>query len=215
MIELIFAIVIIGIAVSAIPTVITISSHNQKDAMVSEGIFALSALMMQDSTYYWDQNSSNSGALANVLDIQNCATSADCNNNSMRVGSTIYRVGHTNETASTTHRHFHITNPTYATAVAANESVETRIVGVQTDLITGGSAAGYKKSFKYIMNVTYVKDDTFSTTTVSSDTNVKMMEYKLYMMQDDGSYPADSEPTAVMRNFVCNIGEADYSKRSF
>lgn len=208
MIELVFAIVIIGIAISAIPTMISISNKNQESALVSEGIFALSAMVMQDSTYYWDDNSTNSGNLANVLDVQNCVTSADCDNNSIRVGSTIYRVGHTDEIATTTHRHFHTTNPTYATETALNESIESRETTAQTNIIAKSGSLGYKQDYTYEMSVTYVKDNTFSTSAASTDTNVKMMEYKLYKNGESNAF-------AIIRNFVCNIGEADYAKRSF
>jgi len=210
MIELVFAIVIIGIVVTAIPTLISINQKNQQQAVVSEGIFALSAKMLQDSTYYWDTCSTDaSHSLANVLDIQNCAANSACDDATMRVSGTVYRIGHTDELGTTTHRHFYTTDPTYAKDLASNESVNTRAKSSQTALITKSSdRLGYKQSFKYTMSVKFVKDNTFAATSAGVDTNVKMMEYKLYKVNAD----ATTTQVALMRNFVCNIGEADYYK---
>lgn len=211
MIELVFAIVIIGISVAAIPTMINTGIKNQEQSLVSEGIFALSSMVLQDSTYYWDAASKDPLLLhSNVLDLTNC-TPPECNINSKRVAGTIYRVGHTSEISSTTHRHFYTTDPTTELNTSANESIETRKQTTETSILTKSGALGYKQSFKYTMSISYVADDTLSTTSLTQPTNTKMLEYKLYKVNSDAS----TTQVALMRNFVSNIGETYYAKRSF
>ena len=194
MIELVFAIVIIGLVVTVVPTMISVNVKNQELASYSEGIFALSAQMMQDSTYYWDDASkSSSSGLGNVLD-------ATTTGGFERIAGTIYRVGHTTEAGTTTHRHFFLT-PTVPVGTKLNNSVESREV-------TGASLDTLNSNYTYDMHVSYVDDTAvFKETSLTAPTtsNIKLLEYKLYIS-------CNVLPIAVMRNYVSNIGEADYYK---
>lgn len=194
MIELVFAIVIIGIAVSVIPTVISSNNKNESASIVSEGVFALSAQMMQDSTYYWDVNSKDSVSNgANVLDI---TTSVGEYNRT--APSDVYRVGHATDAQPQYHRHF------FASSTAPAGSALSDGIGTGTgNLITTTASGGYKRTYTYSRIVSFVSESTiFSKTQTATQSNIKMLEYEL---KDSGG-----TSLAVMRNYVSNIGEAEY-----
>ena len=196
MLELVFAIVIIGIAVAAIPTVISSGNKNEVASIVSEGIFALSAQMMEDSTYYWDENSKDSDSdSANVLDVPTGLSKYN------RVSpNDVYRIGHVDNSQPEYHRHF-FDSTTTPEGSALSDGVGTG----SGDLITTTSSGGHKKSYTYERDVAFVSGSTvFSKTATSTQSNIKMLEYEL----KDSS----GKSLAVMRNYVSNIGEAEYYK---
>jgi len=84
MIELIFAIVVMAIAVLSLPMMVQINSKLGESSIVQEAIFAASAELMGASAGYWDANSmedSNLSSVSRVIDIV-----GDCDSNRLRVG---------------------------------------------------------------------------------------------------------------------------------
>ena len=89
LVELIFAIVIIAMAVLSLPVMTQVTQKGIEDSIVQEAIFAGSAELMGATTYYWDANSIydiNTSHLSRVIDISN-----DCN------ATTNLRPGHINQ----------------------------------------------------------------------------------------------------------------------
>jgi len=74
MIELIFAIVIIAIAVLSLPMITRVTSEAIDDNLVQEAIFAGAAELMNATAGYWDENSMediDTSHLSRVIDINN------------------------------------------------------------------------------------------------------------------------------------------------
>ena len=76
MIELIFAIVVIGITVLNLPMITQVTSKGIENNLVQEAIFAASTELNQIVTYYWDENSLPTN---NLLSQVVWTSSTDCN----------------------------------------------------------------------------------------------------------------------------------------
>lgn len=218
MIELVFAIVIIGIVFLAIPTMIQSDSDSLQDSLVQEGIYALTAQMTQDSTYYWDASSVSADGDTNVVDIAGGTAS-------LARDANVFRNGHIEED---THRRFH-TTPINATGVfdtTPNDLNDLNQSGANIFTTTASivSSTGYKNSYQYTTTISYIPDTmgidyntslaavisatTYTLSAIGSATssNMKFLEYSLSL---------NGEAIAVMRNYSANIGGIEYYKKSF
>lgn len=90
MIELVIAIVVMGIAVSALPLILTQSQNSNMMALQQEAVLATKAKMSYILAYEWDANSfDTTSGLSRVLDTTtsaNADNSFDANNSTRRVG---------------------------------------------------------------------------------------------------------------------------------
>lgn len=90
MLELVIAIVVMGIAVSALPLILTQSQNSNAMALQQEAILATKAKMSYILAYEWDANSfDTTSGLSRVLDTTtsaNADNSFDANNSTRRVG---------------------------------------------------------------------------------------------------------------------------------
>jgi len=202
MIELVFAIVIISIAVLSLPMMSQITSKGIENSMVQEAIFAASADLMGASAGYWDGNSMEDNAVSHisrVIDINHSdtvtATNGACENNSSSDRFRL-KLGHV---AQPFHRRCLDSNTTDPSD-GANASfpslnnAEHNITKIFTDTTT--DASGYK-------TVYYSKID------VNRTGNVKKITVEIY---DENS----SDALAVrLFMYSANIGETDYYKRRF
>jgi len=206
MIELIFAIVVISIAVISLPMMIQTSTKGIESNLVQEAIFASSAKLKEIISYPWDDNSIQSGSMLSKV----IWTSAhDCNS------STKLRPGHIMEQQ---HRrcldsNFSLIQPTAVLGMEVNDA------GVYDDIDdfnnvsthifinnTGGSitsAQGYKEDYTMDINVSYAA---FDTTTAASK-NMKKIDITIK--------DSDNNITTKLHTYSANIGEVDYYKRSF
>jgi len=198
LIELIFAIVIISIAVISLPMMARVTSKGVQNNIAQEAIFAASAELMGATSYYWDKNSmqdSNVSSLSRVIDIANT-----CNNNIL---SPRYRL-----------RPGHISQPLHrrclnsSTTVAANES-STTFPNINNALHSGGldifdnplpEASGYKQSYKSDVSIAYEDE------TGVQNNNIKKITVTL--SNEYGNITS-------LSTYSANIGEFDYFKRMF
>ena len=197
MIELIFAIVIIGIAVISLPMMTQATSKSIEENLVQEAVFAASAELNQVLSYNWDENSKESEtSLAKV------AWTSDCNS------STKLRPGHISQTL---HRR----------CVDSNASVPTLSLGLEGGEVTPddiddvnqskhdifidytNSSAGYKESYTSEINISYANFGSV----IAADKNIKKVKITI----------SDSNNNTItsLKAYSANIGEIDYYKRSY
>jgi len=190
LIELVFAIVVISIAVVTLPMMIQVNNKGIEDSMVQEAIFAASAELMGASAGYWDANSMADNAVSNlsrVIDI-----GATCENNSSSVRHRL-RPGHI---AQPFHRRCLESNAIIAiNAADANFSnLNNAVHGSQlmfTDDAT--NATGYKNEYDSLVSVVQ---------------NGNIKDISITVTDSDGDI------VTMLRMQSANIGEIDYYKRT-
>ena len=190
MIELIFAIVVIAIAVVSLPMMMQVNSKGMENNLAQEAIFGASVELMQATTGYWDANSMNDINVSDYSRVVNI--SGDCN------ATTKLRPGHINQPF---HRRC-IDDTTITTLSNATGNTHFNTLNdfeyTEQSLFIGNAngAAGYKD-----MNYT-------STLTVTqpSDHNIKILT---------ATIKEGTNIITVLRTQVANIGEPQYYKRTF
>lgn len=192
LIELIFAIVVISIAVVTLPMMIQVNNKSMQDSIVQEAIFAASAELMGASAGYWDANSmADIGVshLSRVIDI-----GGDCNNDNNNIRYRL-RDGHI---AQPFHRRClddaailpaNLTNNIYPNLNNAHDAVKKLMF---TDAVT--EQAGYKKTYDSLVSVNQVGDIKYIDINVTDESGNLLTRLKMQS---------------------ANIGEIDYYKRTF
>ena len=192
MIELIFAIVIISIAVVSLPMMIQITSRGIESSLVQEAIFAASAELTGATSYYWDKNSmydSNLSKYSRVIDIND-----DCDSNASNQRYRL-RVGHI---AQPYHRRcledsaIDPADTSDAIFPNLNNAVTTGYLDIFDN--TNPEAAGYKNT--YTRNVDVVRTGYTKKITVT-------------VKNSSGNI------ITSLNTYSANIGEVDYYKRRF
>ncbi len=189
MIELIFAIVIIGVAVLSLPMMSQVTSKGIENNLAQETIFAASAELNQVMSYYWDERSTedDANALSRVIDSNN-----DCND------TTKQRIGHVNRRCVNS-------NSNAAPTIGSDSGDLDDIDDVSTTskpLFTGTSSAqGYKQNYTSVVNVNTA---TFGTATTN---DIKKITVTVY--DENGN------TVTALSSYVANIGEVDYHKRTY
>ena len=193
-IELIFAIVIIGISVISLPLMIQTTSTGIEKNLVQEAVFAASTQLNQAIAANWDENSlldAGVDSLARVIDDGTCEN----NSSSPRYR---YKIGHITQPY---HRRCLDSNATgisgaAATAVNALED----FAGAQTLDNAAANQAGYKKI--YTTQITVSQNGNFN----GANANIKMIQANI----------SDSNGLITsLRTYSSNIGEPDYYKRTY
>ena len=199
MIELIFAIVIIGIAVISLPMMTQATSKGVEENLVQEAIFAASAELNQVLSYRWDENSKESDTYLSKV-----AWTSDCNS------STKLRPGHISQTL---HRRCVDSNtsaptPTASLGLESGEVIPDDIDDVNQskhDIFVDyiNSSTGYKESYKSEINISYADFGSV----VAADKNIKKVQVTI----------SDSNNNTItsLKAYSANIGEIDYYKRSY
>ena len=186
MIELVFAIVIIAIAVLSLPMMIQVNSRAMESNLIQEAIFAASAELMGASAGYWDTNSMEDYNLSNisrVIDID-----GNCSVDRLRVGH-IAQPYHRRCVESTTGS---VADSADSTFISLDSAEHT---GTTDEIFLNATPdkSGYKKTY-------------YSTLNVTRDGDVKYLEVTV----------SDSDDTlVVLKMQSANIGEIDYYKRRF
>lgn len=187
LIELIFAIVVMSIAVMTLPMMTQITSKGIEDNIVQEAIFAASAELTGATSYYWDERSMEDfsvSRLERVVDVD-----GDCNI------TTKQRPGHVNRMCLDSSDSSGVNYTTLSNSTIPN--LNSNVHGSQlvfTDNIKDES--GYKNDYN-------------STVTISkglNDNNIKKIT--ITILNGDGNI-------TVLNTYSANIGEIDYYKRSF
>jgi competence protein ComGC len=222
MIELIFAIVIIGLVMITIPTILVSNARHVETNLLQEAILIAATKMGQNMSYPWDENSRDStvGVLAKteVLRVTNGAAQLDRDNSD-------FRVGHFSDVAL--HRRMTpLSNERNASGALGFEGgfiddIDD-IQGIAFPALTP-SGGGYKDTYTITGFATYVDDGQnvgldyndqnlsfdFSTAAVPASTNIKMIEIRV------DANETTANPDMLFRSFSSNIGEPDYYKRTY
>ena len=204
LIELIFAIVIISIAVVSLPVMVQITSKGIENSLVQEAVFAASAEIMGATSYYWDQRSMedvNVSHMSRVIDI-----GGTCENNSS-LASHRLRDGHI---AQAKHRRCLVSTSAAGLNALGGDypglnqaSYSNKAIFVDPGGVDIGSATGYKHDYQSDLNVT-------SNATFTGTPNTDMKKITVTISN------ADSGDTVTsLSTYSANIGEVDYLKRSF
>lgn len=214
MIELVFAIVIISIAVISLPMMTQINAKGLSENIKQEAIFIASAKLMQVLSFPWDKraiDANNTFDSAKVVDLGLAGSSygrkdlsgADSTNS-------IFRIGHVRDDL---HRRFFNYNDNNIThnSPSVGIGIEDQTTSSNID---GDRKIGYKNRYKTTISVSYVNDssapDVLSTTTAVGQTNLKLVEVKV---EDNSTGVLDT--VVLLRSYVANIGEVDYFSRIY
>jgi len=218
MIELIFAIVIISIAILALPTILVRDASSQEQTLKEEGIMLTTTKIAQILTYSWDQSSSPTTVMSTsqVLDTSHGDSDFDRN-------ASDFRVGHFQDEL----RRRMTPNSSTRTAGTIGGAAGTNIGAFNNDVETVGTPnnpQGYKKQYRTTTTVRYVSDAAnygdnnisfdFSTTaglSTTNSTNLKMVQVSTDEMDTAGAWV----PIIQMTSFSANIGEAEFYKRRY
>ncbi len=219
MLELVFAIVIIGIAVLALPTVLLTGASSQEQTLKEEGIMLTTTKISQILTFPWDASSSPSGALImSTSQVLNTAGDTDLNRN----GISDFRIGHFQDELR--RRMSPESTPRAAGAIGGVNNIG-RFNGETVTVGAGGSkAAGYKKEYQTTSLVSYVADAAdyntatntnlsfnFTTADPGTTTNIKMVQVSTSEMDPAGAWI----PIIQMTSYSANIGEAEFFRRRY
>ncbi|MDD2449211.1 MAG: prepilin-type N-terminal cleavage/methylation domain-containing protein [Sulfurimonas sp.] len=190
LIELIFAIVIISIAVISLPMMTQVNNRGIENSMVSEAIFAASTELMNASAGYWDANSmhdNNRSHLSRVIDIGSM-----CENNSSSPRHRL-RPGHI---AQPLHRRC-LDSSTIVAVNEPNNIYPNLNNAVHTNrhmfLSTNPQASGYKDNYKSSLFVEQIND-------------IKYMQIEVTNSKE--------EVVTILKMQSANVGEIDYYKRT-
>jgi len=197
LIELVFAIVIIGFTVLSLPMMNRAIAQGMEGNLVQEAIFASSAELNEAITAYWDDNSFEAGAsntFARVIDDGTCEENASSSRYRLKPG--------------------HIAQPLHRRCVYSNDTsfpdVNVSTVFSLNDMAHESqnifiddttNQAGYKNEYNSTLTVTRPAD--FN----GMNNNIK----KLTITVTD----TKGKPITKLSTYSANIGEIDYYKRSF
>lgn len=197
MIELIFAIVVIGITVISLPVMTEVNSKGLENALVQEVIFATSTVINQSTTYNWDEMDDGNSSLSKVI------STGDCNS------STKLRIGHIN---GPNHRRCLDDTSVRPSTIGSDggdlDDIDDLNGTTSPLFFTNGlafvaDAHGYKKNYTTTISVKY---DDFGATTAASK-NIK----KITVLVKD----TDGNNVTALSTFSANIGEADFFKDTY
>jgi len=227
MIELIFAIVIIGITMLSVPLLIVTDSETQQRNLVQEGIMITTTKVSQILTYPWDPQSSPAGG---VISASQVVTTPAAPVGLDRVAGLDFRPGH-----------FQLALRRHMTPVNAerNATVIGAVVpgattnlndfdGTIVNLVGGAGALAYKNPYRLTTTVTYVSDaltannyNTAGITDLNFDYNLataaNTTNIKLIRVLADQQDPTTLvwTPVVQLSSYSCNIGETSLYKRRY
>ena len=205
LIELIFAIVIIGIAVISLPTMNQATMKGIEGNIVQEAIFAASTSLNQAVSAHWDDNSLEPGttdSTARVID------DGSCGNNPLATIAPFYRLmpGHINQPL---HRRCLDANNTGLATVNIGGVNDLNDMGVIDQNLSNAAtnAGGYKLPFTTDLVVT--NSVIFGVDQLNANPNIKMITATLK------DTTTATNTITILRTYSSNIGEVDYYKRSY
>ena len=201
MIELIFAIVIIGITVVSLPMMNQAISKGIDSNLQQEAIFAASTKLNEAVTAFWDENSVESiSALSKVIDTLN-----DCNNTS---SSPRYRLrpGHVNQPL-----HRRCLDSTLVGI--SNNSINGNVFALE-DIAATGTTTLFISTAGSTTNAASYKEDYNSTVTVTQNVSFGGASNS-YMKMIQVSITSGADTITSLRAYSANIGEIDYLKKEY
>ena len=199
LIELIFAIVIIAVAVLSLPVMSRITEKGIENSIVQEAIFAAATELNEIVTLHWDANSidpARPNSYAKVIDVNGVC---DDNTSSPR-----YRLmpGQINQPLHRRCTDSNITAPANI-ASATIETIENKAHGYRLIFLNPTpDKEGYKD--KYKSKITVSNNAKFGGTT-----NPNIKRIKVTITNSDGHV------ITSLKTYVANIGETDYYKKAY
>lgn len=198
MLELVFAIVIMGIAVMSLPLILTQVQTNNAFAMQQEAILAAKTKIGDILTYEWDDNSYDATAQRSFVLNTNGNALLSCN------ATTLRRIGHVN---ADYRRKCSTLN---ATGIVTSNSTDIDQFNNQPTTISatieGAGTLDYVfTALTLTPTITYISDAqlnnfTFNPNTVSANpTNIKTISVQV----------TGASQTITLRAFSCNVGESN------
>lgn len=219
MIELVIAIVVMGIAMMTLPLMLERTQENNAFAMQQEALLAARTQIGDMTTYPWDDNSLKDNKVAildtNASDIELARTSA----------TSPRRVGHVNQDRRRKFFDSNEANNAASTALGPEggdlDDIDDFDDGVAKTLIAGETAdigLDYRFDLNMTTNVAYISDTatyanqdlafTLGITPITAgSTNIKMTELILQGSGLDGNM--------TLRAYSSNIGESELLRRIY
>jgi hypothetical protein len=219
LVELVFSIIVIAIALMTVPLMLGQSSQSNQYALMQESILAARTKMGNILSFRWDENAADAnGSVVRVLDVANGASALDRN-------TTFRRKGHIEEDYRRR-----------MTDSEVNASLGQETVDVFDDIddfdgesaiVAASGAAGVQGTFDYLdkdLNLTtivrFISDDTnyskqsitfdfnvsTATSNINQSTNIKMIEL-------NATSTNRADLPFVFRTFSSNIGQSKLYER--
>lgn len=223
MIELIFAIVIMGIVLMSAPMLISTSTTSTYVAIQQEGINEAASRINMIMGYHWDENNTNDMYLPPILNVSSGTSALD------EVGTTARRIG----TPMTSHRTFILSD---RNSSELNASALGNDAGDQDDMddfigdisLTQIEAATVDYTERTTINInTAIAYNTDSVT--GGDYNQSVITFTPFINPPSGTTNIKSitvtltstsgltelDKSIVLRAFSCNIGGYELEEREF
>lgn len=214
MIELVIAIVVMGIAVSALPMILTQSQRNNALSLQQEVIMATKTKISYILAYEWDEHSYDANAsVSRVLETNATTASSAFNridaNDTRRIGHVVadnrrrlwdptsttgFPIAETNNANDIDD--FHNVPEDKNITSSDMDYIFTVTLSPTVDYIDDGSAVNYNAS-----DINF----TFDTTGITGPTNIKMVKVTT----------TGPDINTTLRAFACNIGESTIAKRQW
>jgi hypothetical protein len=210
MIELIFAIVVIAIALLSVPLMIETNNRALERSLAQEAVFLASSVLSVATTEAWDTMSivdtgeSDVYVASKILDVNDADSGSSYARATINGEISNIRIGGLREDK---HRQFFDYNSSKAASEQPKPVGDADFDPTIDDSVA--SIAGYKSAYGVSGRRVYVDDATDVFTTPAAGlavSNLKMTEISI--SDDDGE-------VAKLRAYTANIGEADYAKRIF
>jgi len=223
MIELIFAIVIMGIVMMSAPQLISTAKESSMVGIQQEGINEASSRVNMIMTYPWDQNDTNDSCIPPVLHVNNGdpELNEESNITARRIGVDIHSSSHTFKCAG---KEF-----SASTVIGKEDDNKTNdiddfsgTVGLISDASgSGGTDYLEKDTVQMATVVRYLEDNSSYKSPPShklsyapsaggaGTTNIKEIAVTL----TSTSTASELNKTIVLKAFSCNIGGYEYAKR--
>ncbi len=194
LIEVLFAIVIMGITMVSVPVIMSSNAKGFDATIIQEAIFAASAELNQVLALSWDENSieNNNTTASRVIN-----TAGDCDAFKLRPG-------HINQPL---HRRCLDNNATTPSGLGSDGGDLDDIDDINTskkDMFIGTlDEDSYKHAYQSYFNISYATIGDINV----SDRDAKLVEI---VVQND-----NDENVTVLRSYTLNIGEVDFYKRTY
>lgn len=197
LIELVFAIVIIAIAVLSLPMINQVVAKNTDQGILQEAIFAAATEINEARTAYWDENSIDPNASrARVIDTGACDNNASSPRFRLMLG----------HIAQSYHRRCVDNNNTPISNASSNDNVEalddkehdTQELFINAD----ATSAGYKDTYTTVLKVS--QNVVFGG---NSDPSIKKIDVNVST--------SDGKLICNLKTYSANIGEVDYYKKEY
>jgi len=218
LLELIIAIIVIGISLLSIPLILTSNTKSLETSLQQEAVMGALTQIANIMSYKWDEgetNASINGGYAKILDTQSNASALDC------VEQSFGRVRKGNFLGDDRRKCYNTQR--LATAPDALGSDDNDLddiddfITYDSELISGdrNSEDDYKRDYAYDIGVVYINDEfDFDSAGVNwsldaspvndRSTNIKMVEVRV---------SSDNGGDIVLKAFSANIGEISYYGR--